>query len=212
MKRFALAASLFYLSTAGIWAEDKPPTFAGTWILDAKKSDPAPYPDTTPAAVSADKPLLGDYKSRQTGISSSVSPKKPNGIVRIVIEQVGDDEWKLSGVMRNEYNDIPITEILKCDGKVHEHTASVANSLVPVFPVANSIGNVEIKKSTEATLKKNKLQINQLLYRPQWSQWGNPTRVKSTLLLSKNGQILTLKTENFNERSIQTQVYHRQEP
>jgi hypothetical protein len=232
MKKLIMFACVFFSFTAGLLAEDRPPAFAGSWILDPEKSDPQPYPLTEGPPIRRSSPSVADaaktvppneriagesqhdYYERivrqalnptppyvGTGPSPNVvrtSDAKPeqSGVQRLILEQVGNNDWKLSGVKIIEGKNILFSEILNCDSTLHVDMVQVPDSLD------------KIKQSTTAALKKNKIQMERIFYYPQET-------VKNKLIfsLSSDGQTLTFRTESSSNRKmmeIQTQVFHRQ--
>ena len=212
MKVTASVAFLCFLFIIGLRAEDQPHAFSGTWILDAEKSELVPLLDISAPVVGAENSGSGistksDYESR------GLRPEfvKCICIPRLDIEEVGGEEWKLSGVTtimvaigsEKTSRGVPFIEMLKFDGKEHEQIVSVWD-----YPDM-------IKKSTKATLKKNKLQMDQVLYYPH-----NTVRLKNALTLSQDGKTLTYRTETQTLRpglysskyvlEAQKQVFHRQ--
>jgi len=191
---------------------------AGTWILDAKHSDPLPHPlpnlgapqfgspgsdiDAAPRGSStpASRDVTPNYGSGgdrtgggMPGFGRGLQSETPS--VPMVIEQNGTD-LKISRTSRLQGKEVPVTENYILDGADHAQTTQLSGSPDPV------------KIVTSAKPKKNSVLVRILINNP-----NNKTEVKREFLLSKNGKTLTVKSSNKTQMGemIQEQVYRKAE-
>ena len=199
MKVIVSVVFLCFFLAAGLWAEAQTPGFAGTWIYDAEKSDPT----SRSIVVDYDFSNFSVVGAMEKGAAAMLSKdlKSADSVVLLILEPLGNDEWKLSGVRRTGSIDIPFINMLKCDGKKRIQ-------MVPGNPYTADM----VKQSTKATLKKDKLRVEQIVYYPT-----DHVKSRNTFSLSKDEQTLILERESFDTKRsygkkiyIQRLVFHRQ--
>lgn len=221
MKRLATIVGFtilcMYLNT---WAAEEPGSFSGTWILDSKKSDAFPRPIMDMGSPVGDVSRGGGFGGGMGGgmppgggmggpgggmggpgggmpggAGGGRGPQAPQQPVPVVIQQT-ESEMHITSTMKGmDGKEIPIIENYKLDGK----------ELVEMVPVPNSAD--KFKKTTKATLKKNKFQVRIATSTPQGLSETN-----KEYSLSKDGKTLTLEisTSMSMFRSIQKLVYNKQ--
>ncbi|NLV32238.1 MAG: hypothetical protein GXY47_13915 [Acidobacteria bacterium] len=201
----------------GVFAADGVGDFSGTWILDGKKSDPAPkFIANLGAPGSADRGGggfgggmggmgggMGGMGGGMGGMGGgfpggfpgpkSKAPEAPAEPPPLVIEQT-------AGSIRvtNTVNGRPIIENFPLDGE----------EKVEMVPVPNS--EQQGKKKTKVSLKKNKLKIQEVT-----ETAATRNEIKKEFELSDGGKTLTLKIKTTNQMGMmvnqteQKLVYHK---
>ena len=222
MKRLIsfLLFSLLCLSL-NTWAAEKLVNLAGTWILDAKRSDPFPQPLRSLGAPQMGGSSRGedmDGGARGgTPAGSDMGGGMPGGGTRggipggggtpgfgrgpqptaqnvpMVIEQ-NESEMRISRMGRVMGKETPVFESYLLDGAEHTQMSQLSGSPDPV------------KVVTSAKLKKNSVQVRIKIYGPQKSE------VKKEFSLSKDGKTLTVKYSNTTSTGVmvQDQIYHKE--
>ena len=203
------------------WAAEQPANLAGTWILDAKKSDPFPQPlrnlgapqmggssrgedmdgggrGSSPASRDTGEGMpgggMGGGIPGGSGRGFGRGPQSTAQSAPMVIEQ-RETELRISrtGVVMGK--ETPVLESYLLDGAEHTQMTQLSGSPDPV------------KVVTSAKLKKNSLQVRITIHGP-----NNKTEVKKEFSLSKDGKTLTVKSQNTTPMGVmvQDQVYHKQ--
>jgi hypothetical protein len=219
MKRLAIIC--FGVLCLGVLAgaADSPADFSGTWILDTKNSDPFPHPvmglagglDMSGGDISSDSSggrSGGTLSGRDMGggRGGGMTGRMPGGRAGgrgaaapteeppMVIHQ-SETELEISRTAKVNGQDVPVVDKYKTDGS--EAISSV--------PIPNSADQIKI--STKAKLKKNKLVIQTTNYYPQ-----GKSEIKREYTLSKDGKTLTLNTTNVGARGqlVQKQIFRKQ--
>jgi hypothetical protein len=204
------------------WAAEQQVNLAGTWILDAKKSDPFPQPlrnlgapqmggssrgeemdgggrGSTPAGKDPGGGMPGDGMGGGIpGGGTSRFGRGPQPTAQnapMVIEQ-NETELRISRTGSVMGKETPVLESYLVDGAEHTQMNQLSGAPDPV------------KVVTSAKLKKNSLLVRITIYNPK-----NKTDVKREFALSKDGKTLTVKSQNTTPTGVmvQDQVYHRQE-
>ena len=169
-------------------AADDPENFSGTWILDSKKSDPSPIPIRSLGAEPGGRgggmggggfgaPGGGGFGGPGGGARGG-QPSQPSEPPPLVIKQT-ESEIEIARTMKGmDGKDFPLVENLKLDGKDMEDTVPAMGSQNPV------------KRITQVSLKKNKLQVKQKTKNPT-----GDSDTKREYSLSKDGRQLTLSTK-----------------
>ena len=106
------------------------------------------------------------------------------------MQESGERAVKISVTMMMGDKEFPIVDTFQCDGK--EHEAMVPNMMASFGgpPGQQAKQPSQVKQVTKATLKKNKLEIERKTY----YQEDTPRKEKRTYSLSKDGNVLTQKT------------------
>jgi hypothetical protein len=211
-------------------AAEEPVSFAGTWMLDQAKSDPFPRSQTGNAMIGdlgggADGMDAGGTggmggggmgrggggRSRTaggmpgdtgSGMPEGGSPGRgmgrgqgPSALLPFVIEQNGNEVRFITKTVNRNGQEMPSIEAFTCDGKQHEDMVQLPGS------------PDKLKRKTKATLKKNKLVVEQVTDYP-----GMQVLFKRTYTLSQDGKTMTQETNTANTTmsTIQKRVYNRQ--
>ncbi|MBN2337063.1 MAG: hypothetical protein JXP48_00870 [Acidobacteria bacterium] len=199
----------------GLFAADSEGDFSGTWILDGKKSDPAPrFIANLGAPGSADRGGgmggmggmgggMGGMGGGMGGMGGgfpggfpgpkSKAPEAPGEPPPLIIEQA-------AGSIRitNTVNGRPIIENFPLD--VEER--------VEMVPVPNS--EQQGKKKTKVSLKENKFKVQEVT-----ETASTRNEIKKEFKLSDGGKTLTLKIKTTNQMGMvvnqteQKLVYHK---
>lgn len=193
-KASAIAAFCAVLCMCAVlWAADDEPAvnFTGTWILDAEKSDPFPRPLTEVGFGGGGFPGGGF-----PGGGAKRGPTPPPAQAPPLVIEHNGTQVKVTRTVFSAGKAVPVTEIFPCDGKKYEEMVPVTNS------------DEKVRQEFKATLKKNKLEVQKTTHYSKYT-----SKAKSTYILSKDGQSLTLKTENNPQGTmimLQNQIYNRQ--
>jgi hypothetical protein len=188
---FSVLCLTFYASAA-----DDAVNFSGTWVLDSKESDPFPRPvmslGAEPGRGGGGMPggpgggggfggPGGGGGFGGPGGGGGVpggKPVQPSEPPPLVIKQT-ESEIEIAGTTKGMGGkDFPINEKFKLDGKDME-------DMVPVMGSQNTV-----KRITQVSLKKNKLQVKQKTKNP-----AGDNETKKEYSLSKDGKQLTLFTK-----------------
>jgi hypothetical protein len=200
------------------WAAEQVVNLAGTWILDAQKSDPFPHPIRNLGAPqmggSEGNPEMGggapgggtpssrDMRGGMPGggmgggfPGMGRGPQQPTQNPPMVIEQNGT-ELRISRTGRVMGKEMPVFENYTLDGAEHVQSTQIPGSPEPV------------KVVIIAKAKKNGVLVRITTYGPK-----NKGQMKREFQLSKDGKTLTVKSTNATPTGdmIQDQIYHRQE-
>ena len=204
--------------SSGPWAAGQDADFSGTWILDAKNSDPFPRPIMNLSAPTNVE--MGGGFGGMGGMGGGMppggmgggmpgggmpgagpggkGPQAPPEYGPLVIKQSSGD-IQISTTMSMNGKEMPLAEAYKLDG----------NEVVEKVPAPNSPDG--LKKTTKVTLKKNKLQVRVAVFNPQGK---NETRKDYSL--SKDGKTMTLHTKTTSSMGMmvfqteQKQIFTRQ--
>ncbi len=204
------------------WAEDEDADFSGTWILNAEKSDPAPRMVRDLGANVGGRGMggsmggppmggMGDMGGSMGGPPmggmGGMGPMGGRGFggampkiepVPLVIKQTDDEFQIVSGNIINGQPNLT-EEVYKLDGE----------EKIQELPIEGS--EDVIKYATKVELKKDKFKIRSKRSSPQGTN-----EVKKEYALSKDGQLLTIKTKITNQsghmvmQTEQKQVYDKQ--
>ena len=206
---FSILCLTFYASAA-----DDPVSFSGTWVLDSKESDLAPRPVMSLGAEVAGRgggggmggpgggggmggpggggdmggpggggvggPGGGGFggPGGRGGGARGGQPSQPSEPPPLVIKQT-ESEIEIASITRGMGGkDFPVNEKYKLDGKDIEEMVPVMGSKNPV------------KRITQVSLKKNKLQVKQKTKNPI-----GDGETKKEYSLSKDGKQLTVFTK-----------------
>jgi hypothetical protein len=217
-------------------AAEEPAGFSGTWVLDKEKSDAFPKMQTATdsSGVAIRGGIDGGMGGPGMGGPGMGGPGMggpgmggpgmggpgmggPGGFpgggrgdrgggagapamdikTLLVIEQK-ENEVKLTVKSVMGDKEMPgLIETLICDGKKRE------SMVLPMFAPPNA---EKVKKETKASLKNNKLVVDETTYSQPQSQ------TKRVYTLSKDGKVLTQETTTANLYSsmLQKQIYNRQ--
>lgn len=185
---FSVLCLTFYASAA-----DDSVNFSGTWILDSKESDPFPRPVMSLGAEPGrggggmpggpgggmGGPGGGGFGGPGSGgRGPGGQPSQPSEPPPLVIKQTESEIEIASTTKGMGGKDFPINEKFKLDGKDME-------DMVPVMGSQNPV-----KRITQVSLKKNKLQVKQKTKNP-----AGDNETKKEYSLSKDGKQLTLFTK-----------------
>jgi hypothetical protein len=231
MKRLTVFISLTVLCISlYAWSEEDPAGFSGTWILDSTKSDPFPRPlmslgsvgntggwgtsaSSAPAGGAAVAMGGGSMGGRGGGMppggmgggmpsggasggtaSAGKGPQAPAQNLPMVIKQA-ESELQIINTMNMNGKEVTVPSTYKCDGSEQVSTMPAPNSPDPV------------KVITKTACKKDKIQIRTTTMYP-----NNKMEVKRTFSLSREGKVLTIKSETSSAmmQTVQDQVYNRQ--
>jgi hypothetical protein len=202
------------------WAAEQLVNLAGTWILDAKHSDPFPQPLRNLGAPQMGGSSRGEEMdgggrggtpaSREMGggmpgggmgggIPGGGMPgpgrgPQPTAQNAPMVIQQNESEVRISRMGRVMGKETPVLESYLLDGAEHAQMTQLSGSPDPV------------KVVTSTKLKKNSLQVRITIYGSQKSE------VKKEFSLSKDGKTLTVKSSNTTPMGVmvQDQIYHRQ--
>ncbi len=213
---FSLLCPILYT-----WAAEQPVNLAGTWILDAKKSDPFPQPlrnlgapqmggssrgeemdgggrGSTPAGkdTGGGMPGGGMDGSIPGGMPRSGRGPQPTAQNAPMVIEQNETELRILRIGSVMGKETPVLERYPLDGAEHAHMTQLSGVPEPV------------KVVTIAKLKKNSLLVRITIYNPK-----NKTDAKKEFVLSKDCKTLTVKSQTTTPTSVmvQDQVYHRQE-
>lgn len=187
---FSVLCLTFYASAA-----DDPVNFSGTWVLDSKESDPFPRPVMSLGAEPGRGGMGGGMGGPPGGGMGGPGgggfggpggggrgpggqPSQPSEPPPLVIKQTESEIEIASTTKGMGGKDFPIIENFKLDGKDKE-------DMVPVMGSQNTV-----KRITQVSLKKNKLQVKQKTKNP-----AGDNETKKEYSLSKDGKQLTLFTK-----------------
>jgi hypothetical protein len=178
------------------FAADDAVNFSGTWVLDSKESDPFPRPVMSLGAEPGRGGMGGGMGGPGGGggfggpgggggfggpggggRGPGGQPVQPSEPPPLVIKQT-ESEIEIANTMKMGGKDFPVVEKFKLDGKDVEDMAPVMGSQTPV------------KRITQVSLKKNKLQVKQKTKNP-----AGDNETKKEYSLSKDGRQLTLFTK-----------------
>ncbi len=216
MKQLAALVGLTIICAClNTWAIEEQASFSGTWNQDVKKSDASPRPVMDMAAPPVGDVSMGGgmrggfpgggypgggYPGGGMGgpggsMPSAKAPQSPQQPAPMVIQQSESEMHISSSMMGMDGKEMPMVESYKLDEK----------ELVEMIPVPNSAD--KFKRTTKATLKKNKFKVRIAIYTPQGTNETN-----REYSLSKDGKTLTLEisTSMGMFRTIQKLVYNRQ--
>jgi hypothetical protein len=186
---FSILCLTFYASAA-----DDAVNFSGTWVLDSKESDPFPRPVMSlgaepgrggggmPGGPGGGGGMPGGPGGGGGFGSGGVpggKPSQPSEPPPLVIKQTESEIEIASTTKGMGGKDFPLTENFKLDGKDMEDMVPVVGSQTPV------------KRITQVSLKKNKLQVKQKTKNP-----AGDNETKKEYSLSKDGKQLTLFTKS----------------
>ncbi len=189
------------------WAEDEDADFSGTWILNAEKSDPAPRMVRDLGANVGGRGMGGSMGGPPMGGMGGMGPMGGRGFggampkiepAPLVIKQTDDEFQIVSGNIINGQPNLT-EEVYKLDGE----------EKIQELPIEGS--EDVIKYATKVELKKDKFKIRSKRSSPQGTN-----EVKKEYALSKDGQLLTIKTKTTNQsghmvmQTEQKQVYDKQ--
>jgi hypothetical protein len=229
MKRWAafIGMSVLILGLS-VLAADQPVSLSGTWILDSKKSDPAPRPIMNLGAPGFNTGGMGggmpgggmpgggmDGGMPGGGMGGGMpgggmgggmpgggrgpgAAQSPEGNAPLVIDQTAN-EIKISRSVIMNGKEAPIVESYALDGK----------EIVETLPVPNT--QESVKRTTKAILKKNKFEVHTVIPNPQGKY-----ETKKEYSLSKDGKVLTVKTSTRRQMgmnvfdTVQRQIYDKQ--
>ena len=220
MKQLAAITCIVLFCTAlGFSAADDSANFSGTWVLDSKKSDPKPIPITNLGAPgNAGGGMGGGMGGMGGGMggmgggmggmgggmggmgggfpgAKSKPPEANTPPPPLVIQQTGNT-IQISGPSAFG---APAVQNFDLDKKENVEMIQVPNSDKPS------------EKKTKVSLKKNKLQIQEVTSSAQ-----SKNDIKKEYSLSDDGKDLTVKTKTTFQMGMmvtqteQKQVYHKQ--
>ena len=190
MKRFmAVTCLMVFCLTLFCWAADEEVSFSGTWALDAKKSDA--FPQTLgsvgmggfgggfggPGGRGGQTPPPPQpWVIEHSGINIRIT--NPNGMMgKPTVE-----EYRLDG--------IEVSEMVPYQAQMGFGGFGGGMGGRGGQPQAKPDTPTQVKKTTQATLKKNKIQIKMVTFNP-----NGKGKVNKEFELSKDGKKLTLMTK-----------------
>jgi hypothetical protein len=219
-KSIAVICLTVLLLSLCAWSEENPAGFSGSWVIDNTKSDlyPRPLMNLGAPGLSSGGPFGGmggmgggppggmgggppggmggppsGMGGPPGGTGTGKGPQAPPQVPPMVIQQNGSD-LQIASSMNINGKEVPMTLTYKCDG-----SEQVSSMPVP--------SQDPVKVITKATCKNGKIQI-----RTQTMYPNNPVEMKKSYSLSKDGKVLTVKSETSSvmTQTIQNQIYTRQ--
>ena len=230
MKRAILVMGIAFLCLAVVGLAGEPvPNLTGTWVLDAKNSDPflRPIKNLGAPGMTGGMPggMGGGFPGGGMGggmPGGGMGGGMPGGMGGGLPGPGAGAKGPGAGaggfkppsetmVIHQTENEIEITRIIEANGKempIKEKYKLSEGEQINMVPVPNVADPV--KMVTKVSWKKNKMKIHTTSFYP-----NNKTETKKEYSLSKDGKVLTVNTSSNSNASamgelVQKQIYNRQ--